>query len=153
MSGHLNKWAKFWLVSGGSIAVLLSLNPPVLSETKIVNVSIKTEKNQSFANLMQQAESIATESIEREFQRLSTVREVGVTISGERNGQEVPLLSTKVSRLNWQAQPRIQFWTNYFTKAATLLGFNQLPKVEPTAPNSSVNLSSNIENDPGFRDD
>ncbi len=153
MSGHLNKRAKFWLVSCVSIAGLLLLSFPALSETKTVNISIKTEKNQSFINLMQQAELIATESIDREFNRLSTVREVGVTISGERNGQEVPLLSTKVSRLNWQAQPTIQSWTNYFTKAAILLGFNQIPKVKPNVPNSSVDLSSAIESDPGFRDD
>lgn len=153
MSGHLNKWTKFWLVSYSFIAVLLLSNLPALSETKIINIRIKTAENQNFANLMRQAESIATESIKREFNRLSTVREIGVTISGERNGQEVPLLSTKVSRSNWQAQPKIQSWTNYFTKAAILLGFNQLPKVRPNAPNSSLNLSSNIENDPGFRDD
>lgn len=153
MNGHSNKWAKFWLVNCSSIAVLISLSFPALSEQKILNISIKAEENESFTNLMQQAESIASESINREFDRLSTVEEVKVTISGERNGQEVPLLSTKVSRLNWQAQPKIQSWTNYFTKAAILLGFNQLPKVKLDTPKSSVSLNSNIESDPGFRDD
>lgn len=151
MSSHLNKWVKFWLVNCGSVAILLLLNVPALSETKIVNISVKTEENQSFANLMRQAESIATKSIDREFNRLSIVKEVKVTISGERNGQEVPLLFTNVTRLNWQAQPKVQLWTNYFTKGAILLGFNQLPIVKDNAPNSSVDLSSNIESDRGNR--
>lgn len=105
---------------------------------------------------MQQAEFTAINLIEQEFARLSTLTEVGIIVSGERDGQEVPLLSTKVSRLNWQAKPNLQSWTNYFTKAAILLGFYSPQKIKPSTPRSSVVSSSTrsiIESDPGFRDD
>ncbi len=153
MGSHLNNWTKFWLVSFG-IVILLPLNFPAFAKTKLLNISLKTAKNQSFANLMQQAELTANTLISQEFAQASPVTEVGVTINGERNGQEVPLLSARVSRTNWQAQPKIQSWTNYFTKAEILLGFNQLPKTQPNVPKSSINsIQSNIESDPGFRDD
>lgn len=134
------------------IALFLPFNCSAFAETKFVNISLNTEENQSFNNLMQQAESTAISLINQEFNRLSKVTEVGIIVSGERNGQEVPLLSSRVSRTDWQAQPRIQSWTKYFTKAEILLGFNLPQKTKPNPPKSSVNLSSK-QSDPGFRDD
>lgn len=155
MGSYLNSWIKFWLSVFGA-AILLPLNSPAFAETKSISISINTEENQSFANLIHQAESTVTNSIDQEFNRLPTVTEVEITVIGERNGQEVPLLSTKVSRLEWQAQPKIKLWTNYFTKAGILLGFNSQQKPQSNAPKSSVTFSANkrnLESDPGFRDD
>lgn len=150
MGSHLYILIKSCLVSFG-IAVLLPLNVAAFAETKTLNISLKTDENQSFANLIQQAEFTAINFINQEFKSGSKVTKIGITVSGERNGQEVPLLSTKVSRVNWQAQPKIRSWTNYFVKAAVLLGFNQPPK-PLNMPKPSVNVSS-VEQDPGFRDD
>ncbi len=150
MASHLSIWIKFCLVWG--ITLLLPLNFPAFAETKILNISLKTDENRSFTNLIQQAELTATNLINQEFERKLKVTEVGIIVSGERNGQEVPLLSTKVSRANWQAEPKIQSWTNYFTKAAILLGFNSPQKTQPNLPKPSASLSS-VQSDPGFRDD
>ncbi|MBW4663773.1 MAG: hypothetical protein KME01_06145 [Chroococcus sp. CMT-3BRIN-NPC107] len=150
MGSYLNILIKSCLMSFG-IAVLLPLNLPAFAETKILNLSLKTDENQSFASLIQQAELTAINLINQEFERSSKVTKIGIIISGERNGQEVPLLSTKVSQTNWQAQPKIQSWTNYFAKAAILLGFNPPPKLQPNLP-ISVNLSS-VERNPAVRDD
>lgn len=147
----MGKYSNNWWVSCG-IAVLLPFNYPAFAETKFVNISLKVEANQKFDILMQEAESIAINLIDKEFNRVSKITEVGVIVSGDRNGQEVPILSSRVSRTNWQAQPSIESWTKYFTTAEILLGFNLPQKTKPNVPRLSVNLSSK-QNDPGFRDD
>ena len=134
------------------IALFLPFNCPAFAETKFINISLKTGANQSFNNLMQQAESTAINSINQEFNRLSKITEVGIIVSCDRNGQVVPILSSRVSRTNWQAHPSIESWSKYFTKAEILLGFNLPQKIKPNLPRLLVNLSSQ-QRDPGFRDD
>lgn len=151
MGSYLSNSVRFWLI-GSSLAMSQLFTSPSYAEVKLLNVNLNTEKNQSFASLMSQAELAATNSITQQFNRLSTVTEVGITVIGERNGQAVPLLFTRVSRADWQAQPKIKPWTKYFTKAAILLGFNLPQKTKPFAPKSSTNISAK-ESDPGFRDD
>ena len=90
--------------------------------------------------------------IDQEFNQVSKVTEVGIIVSCDRNGQEVPILSSRVTLTNWQAQPSIESWTKYFIKAEILLGFNLPQKTKPNLPRLSVNLSSK-QSDPGFRDD
>lgn len=147
MGKYLNNW---WVICG--IAVFLPFNCPAFAETKFVNITLKVESNQKFNTLMQQAESIAINLIDQEFNRVSKITEVGIIVSGDRNGQEVPILSSRVSRTDWQAQPRIESWTKYFTTAEILLGFNLPQKTKPNLTRLSVNLSSK-QSDPGFRDD
>ena len=134
------------------IALFLPFNYPTFAETKFVNISLKVEANQKFDTLMQQAESTAINLIDQEFNRVSKITEVGIIVSCDRNGQVVPILSSRVSRTNWQAQPSIESWTKYFTKAEILLGFNLPQKTKPNLPRLSVNISSK-QSDPGFRDD
>lgn len=156
MGSYLNNWSKFWLGSCGAVAILLLLNFPAFAEKKLLNITLKAEADQTFSSLMQQAEIAAISLIKQEFNELSKVTEVGITVSGKRNGQEVPMLTTKVSRTNWQTQPTIQLWTNYFTKAAILLGFNAPLQAKFNSSKSSVSSGTtrpSLENDPGFRND
>jgi hypothetical protein len=60
-----------------------------------------------------------------------------VNILGDRQGQQVPLLTSRVSRSQWQQQPIIRPWTKYFATSAVLLGFNQ-PQKTPTTPGQST---------------
>ena len=147
MGKHFNNC---WVSCG--IAIFLPFNYPAFAETKFVNISLKVEANQKFDTLMRQAESTAINLIDQEFNRVSKITEVGIIVSCDRNGQEVPILSSRVSRTDWQAQPTIASWTKYFTKAEILLGFNLPQKTKPNLPKSLVNISSQ-QSDPGFRDD
>ncbi len=151
MGSYLSSSVRFWLIGFG-LAVSQLFTFPSYAEVKLLNVNLNAEKTQSFASLMSQAELAATNSITQQFNRLSTVTEVGITVIGERNGQAVPLLFTRVSRADWQAQPKIKYWAKYFTKAAILLGFNLPQKNKSPAPKSSINIGAK-ESDPGFRDD
>lgn len=141
----------------GAIATLFLFQPLAIAETKALNFQLAANSNQTFTNLMQQAQLLAVDSISQEFARQSTVTAVEVTVIGERNGQEVPLLFTKVSRLDWQTQPNVQLWTKYFPKAAVLLGFNQLPKTKPDVIRQTPIVTTSAKpvraDDPGYRDD
>lgn len=141
----------------GAIATLFFFQPLAIAETKSLTFQLASNSNQSFKSLMQQAELLATDSITQEFARQHSVTAVAVTVIGERNGQQVPILIAKVSRLDWQTQPNIQLWTKYFAKAAILLGFKPLPKTKPNV-NIQLPIVTNSAkpvpaDDPGYRDD
>lgn len=110
---------------------------PAAAEMKRIDFTLRSEPNQSFSTLMQQAESLATDFIEQGFAEDSSVTEVAVHILGERNGQQVPLLFSRVARSNWQNQPEIRPWTRYFRTSAVLLGFRK-----PSEPNYTPAIAS-----------
>ncbi len=68
-----------------------------------------------------------------------------MTILGDRQGQQVPLLFSRVSRSDWQQQPTIRQWTRYFATSAVLLGFNQPQRNSappaPSTPSTPINRS------------
>jgi len=105
------------------------------SQSSQINFTLKVESNQSFTDLMQQAESLATSALEQGFAENPSIAEISISILAERNGQEAPLLFSKVSRPDWQRQPKIRQWTKYFASSATLLGFLK-PQVQQSVPSS-----------------
>ena len=107
------------------------------ASTQQIDVTLKTQNNQTFNQLIQQAEVQAVDLIEQEFATNPKVTEIAVNILGDRQGQQVPILSSRVSRSNWQQQPIISQWTKYFTTSAVLLGFNQ-PQKTPTTQQQST---------------
>jgi hypothetical protein len=146
-------WTKI-LMNLGAITALSCVNATsVRAETKSFDFTLSSNGNQTFATLVQQAESLASNSIEQGFAEKSSVTEVSVTIVGEHNGQQVPLLFSKVSRSDWHTEPKIQRWTRYFIKAAALLGLNK-PQSQANLPRKSApTFKPRIEDDPAFRDD
>lgn len=97
--------------------------------TRQIDFTLRAESNQTFTALMQQAEVLAKSLVERGFAENPSITELSVNILGERNGQEVPLLFSRVSRSNWQKQPSIRQWTRYLGTSAELLGFKK-PEVQ-----------------------
>ena len=170
ISDQQSTWAKILILSSlGPITALCCFSAiPARAETKSFDFTLSSSGERNFEALVQQAESVASNLIEKEFAKRSSLTEVSVTIVGERNGQEVPLLFSKVSRSNWQTKPKIQRWTKYFGKAAVLLGFKKPEGSQAISPTqSSVAISSTAESlsggtlsselsnrdDPAFRDD
>lgn len=146
-------WARILVVSSfGAINLLSCTNAtPVKAETKQSDFTLRADGDQTFETLVQQAESLASKLIKQGFAEKSSVTEVSVTIMGERNGQEVPLLLSRVSRSSWQTEPKIQRWSVYFDRAARLLGFVQPQSPQNTLPSSSA--KPKIKKFPVFRDD
>ncbi len=111
--------------------IVEQINPA--NSARQIDVTLTTQDNQTFNELIQQAELQAISLIEQEFATNSSITEVAVTILGDRQGQQVPLLFSRVSRSDWQQQPTIRQWTRYFATSAVLLGFNK-PKTTPSSP-------------------
>jgi len=128
------------------LMISLGANSQVTAQTKQIDlanlsrqidVTLKTQDNQTFNELIQQAEIQAISLIEQEFASSPSITEIAVTILGDRQGQQVPLLFSRVSRSQWQLQPIIRQWTRYFATSAVLLGFNQ-PQKNPAPPAQSI---------------
>ncbi len=128
------------------VVILLNSFPTVAwAEDKQISYTLNAD-NGSYQALTQQAESLAEKLIKQAFAQNPQLTEVAVSIIGEHNGQEVPLLAAKVSRANWQANPKIQAWTRYFSASAVLLGFNQVqpPKNAVRAPQNSDFMNKEV---------
>jgi hypothetical protein len=130
-----------------------------LAETKERYVTLDAGSSQSFANLVQQAEDLAKESIAREFQENPALTNITVIVTADRGRQLVPVLRSRVSRRNWQQNSRIEQWTRYFADAKLLLGFRD-GNISPanSGPSRSINVPApsrpaSRQNDPGYRDD
>lgn len=115
----------------GLLSIFLSnlgaIASPAWAESR-QTVTLSSQGNQTFVGLMQQAEALVENLVEQAFAQSPSLTEVSITIVGEHNGQEVPLLFSRVSRSNWQKEPRVQPWTRYASNSAILLGFLK-PKI------------------------
>lgn len=143
------------------VATILCINcwysTPARAQPESLNLVLSSEGMPSFASLMQQAELQTSKLIQQEFDRKPRIAEITVTVVGDRNGQQVPLLHTKVSRVDWRSQPVLSYWTRYFSNSALLLGFSSSPNGTATASQRTpVNVNTArrlIEDDPAYRDD
>ncbi len=85
----------------------------------------------SYQVLVQRAEILTKQSIEQAFQENSTLEAITIIILGERAGQTVPILRTRVTRSQWQANTNISEWTRYFPPSQSLLGYrNNTPPTQ-----------------------
>lgn len=164
-----------------SCGVAIALNfavaiAPVSAEVERMVYSLSVDDTQEFNDLIRQVESAVQAAIEQTFSTRSSVTEVSVQVIGDRNGEQVPVLTANVSRADWQRVPRIQAWAQYYGMSpVALLGFRG---EEPERPTRSISfgyvpplegISANegrtgspqqlerreerLENDPAFRDD
>lgn len=118
---------------GAVVALSMAVSTPAWAEPKQISILLSSQGNQDFETLMQQAEWVAGNLIQQAFAESPEITEVSVTIVGEHNGQQVPLLFSNVSRSNWQTKPNVQVWSRYFGTAESLLGF-----VKPQEPAATV---------------
>jgi hypothetical protein len=125
---------------GALVALSMALSAPAWAEPKQISILLSSQGSQDFETLMQQAESVAANFIQQVFAESPNTTEVLITIVGEHNGQQVPLLSSNVSRSNWQIKPNVQAWTRYFGTAESLLGF-----VKPQQPAATVAVVASFD--------
>ncbi len=134
-----------------SLVITISIASAELVEHNFI---LNSEGSQSFESLLQQAQDLASNSIEQEFAENPETTEVSVMVLGEHQGQIVPLLRSQVTRVQWQRDSRIHRWTRYFANnSKVLLGFNNSPAVPKPTAYLEMPRRSRLEGDPGFRDD
>lgn len=142
-------WATILVLS--SLASTLSIATAELVERNLI---VNSDGSKSFETLLRQAQDLAKDLIEEEFAQNPDVTEVSILISGEHQGQIVPLLRSQVSRSQWQQDSSMPRWTRYFANnSRVLLGFNKpaappKPQIEP-----AQERRKRIQNDPAYRDD
>jgi hypothetical protein len=141
----------------------LATIPSALAQTKESNLILNLNTNQTFEKNFEQAEDLAQLTIVEEFGTNPETSEISLLVSGENNGQIVPLLRSKVSRSQWQRNSSIQRYTVYFGSSGLLLGFyspSVSPRrqensriVSPPTPRNSQGTRITREDDPAYRND
>lgn len=106
-----------------SSVILVKSSAVANAEPAQVTFSIDATLSPTFSDLVNQAESLATIAISQRFQADPTLNEIQITVLGERNGQLVSLMSSRISREAWQANSDIRQWTQYFSASSVLLGY------------------------------
>lgn len=110
---------------------------PILAEVRENRLLLNAHDTQDFRSLMQQAESLAQGAIAQGFAANPQLTAIHITIVGERNGQVATLLTTEVNRLQWQSNPNVDPWSQYFVDSAVLLGFRESQIAQPLQQQSS----------------
>ena len=116
---------------GFSGSALASSEKPILLDMPIYN---RISNN----DLIDRAESMVSQEIERHFDTDASLAEVKIVVLGNRNGDVIPVLTTTVSRTQWQGNPQVSAWTQYYSSAYALLQRHdrQQPAQVAAAPTS-----------------
>ena len=125
------------------LASLFITNLSVLASAKKTSLLIESNNNNSYKNLVEQAEKLAQKTINQEFANNPEITEITITILGERRSQIVPVIRSTVSRAEWQKNPNIDDFTRYFADAKLLLKFEDDSNIsdnQPQVPNSSPQI-------------
>lgn len=84
------------------------------------------------SDLLAQAESMVANAIADEFARDPGLMSIEVTVLGNRNGDVIPVMLTSVSRTDWQANPQVGAWSDYYQSYA-LFQRHDTPLAKPVA--------------------
>ncbi|MFE4108263.1 hypothetical protein [Almyronema epifaneia] len=101
--------------------ILADVHQPVWAETEDIVIDMPVSGSVLYSTLIEQAEQLASGEVSRQFSQNSDISEVRVVVMGSRYGEIIPILATKVSRSQWQDNPQITVWTDYYSASYTLL--------------------------------
>ncbi|NJL88163.1 MAG: hypothetical protein HC886_22880 [Leptolyngbyaceae cyanobacterium SM1_1_3] len=89
------------------------------NEATVIDLPVSAQITDSA--LIEQAELLVGREVSRQFSQNSALSEVQVVVVGSRYGEVVPILSTAVSRTQWQQTPQVSAWTQYYSASYALL--------------------------------
>jgi len=79
-----------------------------------------------------QAEAIAQTTLEQQFAQSPPPNAIVLRLMDEYQGQIVPVLTVRVSRVDWQQQPRVNPWATYFGRSPQQLIHSPPSTLAPT---------------------
>lgn len=94
---------------------------PVQAEAESIVVDMSVYSQLDYGDFFQQAEAIASDEIRHQFSQNPDRSDIQVVVVGDRNGEIVPILTTAVSRTQWQETPRVIVWSQYYHTSYALL--------------------------------
>jgi hypothetical protein len=129
----------FWPVSAIFVMGFLSgTSQSVQAETYLINLPVTS--GIPYRHLMTQAEGKVKDTIRHQFNQNPHLSRLQVVVTGDRQGEILPILTTTVSRAQWQTNPQVQTWTRYYNASYALIQRHDL-KRNPTivvAPNQPI---------------
>jgi hypothetical protein len=137
---------KFWLATLGFILYLIaSSNQPIQAETEgiVIDMPLDSPIIHNYSDLIAEAELLVENAIKIHLSQNSELSGVQLVITGNRNGEIIPILTTNVSRTQWQANPQVKAWTQYYHASYTLLQRHdvaQVARVEATSRKSNETM-------------
>lgn len=94
---------------------------PVRAETESIIVDMPMHDLVGYEDFFRRAEARVSDEISDQFSQKPALSEVEVVVLGDRHGEIVPILTTTVSRTQWQKTPRVTLRTKYYNASYTLL--------------------------------
>ncbi|ESA34665.1 fha domain-containing protein [Leptolyngbya sp. Heron Island J] len=107
-------------IIGFSESALANADRPVLLDMPIYS-------RLSSDDLVNQAESMVSQEIDLYFGTNPNHAEVEIVVLGNRNGDIIPILTTTVSRTQWQENPQVSAWTEYYSSYALIRRHDSQP--------------------------
>ena len=105
-------------------------------------------------SLTAQAELLVSSAIERQFKQNPGLSTIQVVVTGDRNGEIIPILTTTASRAQWQAKPQVKAWTKYYSSSYALLQRHEqkaeIAAAPPARPVAMRNLQAAAQIDAAF---
>lgn len=95
-------------------------------------------------DLIRQAESMVADEIARRFRLDADLADIKVTVLGSRNGDIAPILSTAVSRADWQENSAVSVWTEYYRSHALFRRHDRAEPVATAATRSGSTLYADV---------
>ena len=130
--------------------LLSSFVAPASAETMQLNHTLTSDASQSFSGLIKQAELLAEGLARQGFENPSTTA-VEMKISAERDGLTAPILYVRVTRADWQKQPKLRTIT-YLRDVDRLLGFRSPQNSQPQVFSSETVSFASPQSEPNYYD-
>ncbi len=125
------------------IALVASYSQTAQAQAGDVVVYMPLYSQMDRNDLVTDAELMATDAINSRFNQNPNLTSVQVSVLGDRNGEIIPILTTTVSRMQWQQDPRVAAWTRYHDSYALIQRHDEerpvaIAPARPSRPSRSV---------------
>ena len=94
---------------------------PVHAKAESIVVDMSVYGLVESGDFFRRAEAMVSDEISRQFSQNPALSEIEVVVVGDRHGEIVPILTTTVSRAQWQETPLVSVWTEYYNVSYALL--------------------------------
>jgi hypothetical protein len=94
---------------------------PVRAKAESIVVDMSVYGLVESGDFFRRAEAMVSDEISRQFSQNPDLSEIEVVVVGDRDGQIAPILTTTVSRTQWQETPSVSVWTEYYNASYALL--------------------------------
>lgn len=118
---------------------------PAWAEDERIVIDMPVYGQVDHSELVTQAESLLAEAINRQFSQDPALSTLQVDVVSDRNGEMIPILTVTVSRAQWQANPQVSAWSQYYRASYALLQRHEAVETVAIAPVRSADGATDLE--------